>query len=93
MSKKVQEFKPEFILLSAGFDAHKDDPVGSLGLETEDFETLTRLVLDVANTHASGRVVSILEGGYNVDRLAECTTLHLKTLLAQHADKVTSVTG
>jgi len=93
LATAADRIKPELVVISAGFDALKDDPVGSLGLETEDFETLTRLVLDVANTHASGRVVSILEGGYNVDRLAECTALHLKTLLAQHADKVTSVTG
>jgi acetoin utilization deacetylase AcuC-like enzyme len=89
LATAADRMKPEFVVISAGFDAHKDDPVGSLGLETEDFETLTQLVLDVANTHAAGRVVSVLEGGYNVDRLAECTALHLKTLLAQNSGKDT----
>jgi len=55
--------------------------VGSLGLETEDFEPLTLLVKQVAATHAAGRLVSLLEGGYNVDRLAECVELHLRMLL------------
>jgi acetoin utilization deacetylase AcuC-like enzyme len=73
--------KPELVILSAGFDAHADDPIGSLGLETEDFETLTKLVQQVAATHANDRLVSILEGGYNLERLAECVELHVKTLL------------
>ena len=89
LATAADRIKPELVVISAGFDAHQDDPVGSLGLETEDFETLTQLVLDVANTHASGRVVSVLEGGYNVDRLAECTALHLKTLLAQNSGQDT----
>ena len=59
------------MLLSAGFDAHAADPIGSLGLETEDFAELTRRVLDVAQTHAGGRLVSCLEGGYDLEALAE----------------------
>lgn len=77
----VDRIRPELIILSAGFDAHAEDPVGSLGLETEDFETLTRAVLDAATLHSAGRVVSVLEGGYNPARLAESAGLHLKTLL------------
>ncbi|MGV2339283.1 MAG UNVERIFIED_CONTAM: histone deacetylase [Planctomycetaceae bacterium] len=77
----ADRIRPELIILSAGFDAHAEDPVGSLGLETEDFETLTRAVLDAAAVHAAGRVVSVLEGGYNPARLAESAGLHLKTLL------------
>lgn len=73
--------RPQLIVLSAGFDAHAKDPIGSLGLETEDFETLTKYVLDVAKDHCNGRIVSCLEGGYNVDRLADCVGLHLKTML------------
>lgn len=73
--------RPELILLSAGFDAHAADPIGSLGLESEDFGTLTRMVLDVAGQHSGGRLVSLLEGGYNVDALAESVACHLETLL------------
>lgn len=72
--------RPDLVLISAGFDAHAQDPIGSLGLETEDFEVLTELVQQVAATHADGRIVSLLEGGYHVDRLADCVELHLRTL-------------
>jgi len=72
--------RPELIILSAGFDAHRADPVGSLGLETEDFEPLTRLVVEAADQHCQGRVVSILEGGYNVRALAESVECHMKAL-------------
>lgn len=77
----ADHMKPELVILSAGFDAHAEDPVGSLGLQTEDFEPMTRLVQQVAATHANGRLVSLLEGGYNVDRLAECVELHLRTIV------------
>ena len=81
LTDAADHMKPELVILSAGFDAHADDPIGSLGLETEDFETLTKLVQQVAATHANDRLVSLLEGGYNLDRLAECVELHVKTLL------------
>ena len=77
----ANRIRPQLVLVSAGFDAHSADPVGSLGLETEDFEALGKLVLDVANTHAGGRVVSVLEGGYNPPVLAECVAMHLEQLL------------
>ena len=73
--------KPELVLVSAGFDAHHSDPVGSLGLEAEDFEWLTQAAVDIANTHAGGRLVSALEGGYNPPILAECIATHLEVLL------------
>ena len=73
--------KPQLVLVSAGFDAHREDPIGSLGLESEDFIELTDIVLGVAHEHCSGKLVSTLEGGYHVDRLAECVGLHLKRLL------------
>jgi acetoin utilization deacetylase AcuC-like enzyme len=76
---------PELVIVSAGFDAHRDDPVGSLGLETEDFAALTTIVLDVAAESAGGRVVSVLEGGYNTGILAGCVGLHLERLLARGA--------
>ena len=74
--------RPELVLLSAGFDAHAKDPIGSLGLESEDFETLSQLVLGVANEHCGGKLVSLLEGGYNVEVLAECVAIHLTALNA-----------
>lgn len=78
-------FRPQLVLVSAGFDSHRDDPVGSLGLETEDFEPLTDAVLDVAGTYAAGRLVSVLEGGYNAGVLAGCVETHLRRLLARSA--------
>lgn len=72
--------RPELVLLSAGFDAHRADPIGSLGLESEDFITLTDAVVDVARTYCQGRVVSLLEGGYNVDKLVECVLVHMDRL-------------
>jgi acetoin utilization deacetylase AcuC-like enzyme len=73
--------RPELVLVSAGFDAHRLDPVGSLGLEVEDFQWLSEAVVDVANTYAQGRLVSTLEGGYNPAILAECVGTHLRVLL------------
>jgi acetoin utilization deacetylase AcuC-like enzyme len=69
------------VLLSAGFDAHRLDPIGGMGLEVEDFVTLSREVLAVAKTHARGRLVSCLEGGYHLGALAECVQAHLQVLL------------
>lgn len=73
--------KPELVIVSAGFDAHKDDPIGSLGLESEDYRTLTRVLLDVADKHSSGRLVCVLEGGYCAEAVSECVSIHLETLL------------
>jgi len=81
LNKIAGRIKPQLVLLSAGFDAHAEDPVGSLGLEVEDFATLTTVVQDVARQYAAGKLVSLLEGGYNVKRLAESVGAHLKTLL------------
>lgn len=73
--------RPALVLVSAGFDSHARDPIGSLGLEVEDFAMLTRTVLDVANAHAGGRIVSLLEGGYNLQVLPQCVEAHLTELL------------
>jgi acetoin utilization deacetylase AcuC-like enzyme len=81
LERIADKFKPEMILLSAGFDAHAEDPIGSLGLEVEDFAGLTRGVMELARVHAAGRIVSCLEGGYNQQRLAECVEAHLIELL------------
>ena len=77
--------KPQLILISAGFDAHVHDPVGSLGLESEDFIELTAAVNNIAAVHAEGRIVSTLEGGYNIRALAESVTLHLGELFTESA--------
>jgi acetoin utilization deacetylase AcuC-like enzyme len=72
--------RPNLVLISAGFDAHAEDPVGDLGLEVEDFEALTRDVVSVAETYAGGRILSVLEGGYNIPILAGCVVAHLQGL-------------
>jgi Deacetylases, including yeast histone deacetylase and acetoin utilization protein len=77
----AQRLKPQLIFISAGFDPHRLDPIGNLGLESEDFATMTRAVLDVAAVHAEGRVISVLEGGYNPQATAESVELHLAELL------------
>jgi len=79
------KIKPQLVLLSAGFDSHWLDPVGSLSLESEDFAELTNFVRDVAAAHSGGRLVSLLEGGYNPQALAESVELHLRGLLAKGA--------
>jgi acetoin utilization deacetylase AcuC-like enzyme len=81
----ADKIKPELVLLSAGFDAHRLDPIGSLGLETEDYIRMTEKVLEVSKAHAKGRVVSCLEGGYNLNALAESVQIHLETLVAHAA--------
>ncbi|HEX4148019.1 MAG TPA: hypothetical protein VHY20_03485, partial [Pirellulales bacterium] len=85
LEKLAAKVQPQLVLISAGFDSHCDDPVGSLGLETEDFRPLTDLVLDVAQSYAGSRVVSVLEGGYNPGVLAGCVELHLRTMLDRQA--------
>ena len=79
--KKIQEFKPEFILLSAGFDAHKDDPLAQFQLESKDFYKITKRTLELSKLHCNGKVVSILEGGYDLSALKESTTMHVNALL------------
>lgn len=81
----AERARPELILISAGFDAHAADPIGSLGLETEDFADLTTRVLQIADHYCGGKTVSLLEGGYNPTALAESVALHLQTLLAHEA--------
>ena len=81
LEKFADRFRPQLILISAGFDSHYADPIGSLGLEVEDFADLTKIVRDVADVHAQGRIVSVLEGGYNPPVLAECVDVHLRGLM------------
>ena len=79
--KKLKSFKPEFILFSAGFDAHKDDPLAQLQLTSNDFYEITKRTLDYAKNHCEGKVVSILEGGYDLNALADSAAQHVKALL------------
>ena len=79
--KKLKEFKPEFILFSAGFDAHKDDPLAQLQLSSEDFYELTKRTLELSKTFCNGKVVSILEGGYDLMALQESSEMHVNALL------------
>ncbi|MDA8833102.1 histone deacetylase family protein [Candidatus Pelagibacter bacterium] len=78
---KIKEFKPEFILLSAGFDAHKDDPLAQLQLDSKDFYSITKRTLELSKQYCDGKVVSILEGGYDLQALQESTEMHVKALL------------
>jgi len=79
--KKIKEFKPEFILLSAGFDAHKDDPLAQFKLESKDFYEITKRTLELSKLYCDGKVVSILEGGYDLSALKESTVMHVDALL------------
>ncbi len=78
--KKLGKFKPEFLLFSAGFDAHADDPLAQFMLKSEDFYIITKRTLAVANKSINNKVVSILEGGYDLNALKESTEMHLKAL-------------
>lgn len=82
----AEHIRPQLVMVSAGFDAHKDDPIGSLGLDIDDFRKLTRIILEIAGQYAEGRVVSVLEGGYNAEALADCVEAHLEELLAGTAN-------
>jgi len=79
--KKIAEFKPEFILLSAGFDAHKNDPLAQFQLESKDFYEITKRTLELSKIYCNGKVISILEGGYDLLALQESTEMHVKALI------------
>ncbi len=76
----LHDFKPEMVFISAGFDAHKDDPLGGMSLVESDYAWITRQIMDVAKEHAKGRIVSCLEGGYNLDALAGSAVAHIRAL-------------
>ena len=79
--KKLNEFKPDFILLSAGFDAHKDDPLAQINLESKDYYTLTKRIKALAKGLCEEKIVSILEGGYDLNALRESVDYHIKSLI------------
>lgn len=83
------QIRPQLVYISAGWDAHRLDPIGNLGLEVEDFVAMTDLVLDLAESYAGGRVISVLEGGYDPAVVAEAVTAHLSRFLRRAAPVVT----
>ena len=76
------KFKPDLIIVSAGFDSHNGDPLGQLLLEDEDFISMTRTMKEWANQACNGRLVSCLEGGYNLSTLGETVRTHVRELAA-----------
>ena len=79
--KKLKEFKPEFVLISAGFDSHVKDPLAQFKLETEDFYIITKRILEISKKFCNGKVVSILEGGYDLEALKDSTKRHVDALI------------
>ena len=77
---RLEDFKPEMIFISAGFDAHRDDELGQLGLVEQDYAWITQRIKDVARRHAQGRIVSSLEGGYNLRALGRSVEAHIRVL-------------
>ena len=79
--RKIKEFKPEFLLFSAGFDAHKDDPLAQLQLNSKDYYEITKRTLNCIKNSCKGKVVSILEGGYDLNALKESSEHHINALI------------
>ena len=79
--KKLKDFKPEFILLSSGFDAHTQDPLAQVNLKSKDFYEITKRIINIANNICNGKIVSILEGGYDLNALRESAYEHVKALI------------
>jgi acetoin utilization deacetylase AcuC-like enzyme len=78
---ELEAFRPDLILISAGFDAHRDDPLANLNLDEHDFVWVTSELMDIADRHAGGRIVSLLEGGYDLTALTRSTAAHVRTLM------------
>ena len=77
---RLEEFRPQMLFISAGFDAHREDELGQLGLVEADYEWITRRLKDIADRHCGGRIVSCLEGGYALSALARSVVTHLRVL-------------
>lgn len=84
MLPALRRFRPELVLISAGFDSRVNDPLGRFLLSDEDFTELTGILMDVADTHAGGRLLSVLEGGYSLSGLASASVAHVKALCQIH---------
>jgi acetoin utilization deacetylase AcuC-like enzyme len=78
---RLDEFRPDLVVISAGFDAHMRDPLASVNLDETDFAWVTDQLMQVADRHAEGRVVSVLEGGYDLQGLSQSAAAHVKTLM------------
>ena len=78
---KLESFRPELLIISAGFDAHADDPLANLNLVEEDYAWITHKLCDVAEKYCNGRLVSSLEGGYNLEALAASVAAHVNVLM------------
>lgn len=78
----IANFKPELLIISAGFDAHRNDPLAGLSFEDDDFVWMTQQLMDLAAKHCEGRVVSLLEGGYDLPTLGNCVMKHVRTLMS-----------
>jgi acetoin utilization deacetylase AcuC-like enzyme len=78
---RLHAFKPQLVLVSAGFDAHSNDPLADIHLQAEDYAWITERLLDLARAHADGRLVSTLEGGYDLGALAASASAHVGALL------------
>ena len=77
---EIDKYQPEFILISCGFDAHKNDPLAEINLESIDYEYLTLKVKKYAGKYCAGKIVSVLEGGYDLKSISESSKFHVKSL-------------
>ena len=84
----LDTFAPDLVIISAGFDAHHRDPLGSLQLTEEDFAWITLQIMEAAEIHAGGRIVSVLEGGYDLQGLAASVGIHVQALMRGNADMI-----
>lgn len=84
----LDAFGPDLLVMSAGFDAHRRDPLGSLALDEEDFAWITLRLMEIADRHCGGRIVSVLEGGYDLRALAASVGVHVQTLMRGDAGMV-----
>ena len=80
---KIADFKPEVVLVSAGFDAHRADPLAQISLSTDMYRWMTKRLMETAEQFAGGRLISLLEGGYDLSALSHCVAIHLETLAAE----------
>ena len=84
LGKAMTKYRPELVLVSAGFDSRLGDPLGQFRLTDDDFSALTKIILDLAKEHADGKVVSVLEGGYDLNGLGKAAAAHAKRLLGEN---------
>jgi acetoin utilization deacetylase AcuC-like enzyme len=80
---RLHQFSPQFLLISAGFDGHRDDPLAHQNLSREGYQSMGRSLINLAREEAGGRVITVLEGGYNLEVLADCVEDHLRLLLGE----------